>query len=62
MLDGTSVEEALLAIFRAWGNVLALMLWMLFESMVLPYKNLFMVGPNKPSGLMANGMSCILEL
>ena len=38
------------------------MLWMLFESMVLPYRNLFMVGPNKPRGLMANGMSCILEL
>eukprot|EP00984_Skeletonema_dohrnii_P004318 scaffold1529_cov67-Skeletonema_dohrnii-CCMP3373.AAC.1 len=24
--------------------------------MVLPYRNLFMVGPNKPSGLMANGL------
>eukprot|EP00985_Skeletonema_marinoi_P014291 scaffold7218_cov152-Skeletonema_marinoi.AAC.1 len=29
MLDGTSSEEALLAIFSAWGNVVALMLWML---------------------------------
>jgi len=62
MLDGTSAEEALLAILCAWGNEVALMLWMLSESMVLPYRNLFMVGPNKPSGLMANGMSCILEL
>jgi hypothetical protein len=35
MLDGTSDEEALLAILYPLGNDVALILWMLFVSMVL---------------------------
>jgi len=61
MLDGTSFDNALLAILNALGNEveLILWLWMLGDSMVVPNKNLFMVGPNSPRGVIAKGMRCI---
>ena len=61
MLDGTSFDKALLAILKALGNEVELILWKLVDWMVFPNKNLFMVGPNSPRGLIAKGRSCCFE-
>ena len=65
MLDWTSFDKALLAILNALalgiGNEVEFILWMLVDSMVFTNKNLFMVGPNSPRGLIAKGSSCCFE-
>ena len=59
MPDGTFVEIDRAAILYAAGNLVLSMLGMVAS---VPYKNLFMIGPNMPLGVMAKGISCLLDL
>jgi len=59
MPDGTFVEIDRAAILYAAGNFVLSMLGMVAS---VPYKNLFMMGPNMPLGVMAKGISCLLDL
>ena len=59
MPDGTFVEIARAAMVYAAGNFVLSMLGIVAS---VPYRNLFMMGPNMPLGVMAKGISCLLDL
>ena len=54
MPDGTFVEIARAAMVYAAGNFVRSMLGIVAS---VPYRNLFMMGPNMPLGVMAKGIS-----
>ena len=63
MLKGVSLDIDRFAIFDAFGNLFGSILCMFCCSGgSIPYSNAFIVGPKSPSGLIANGISCIFEL
>jgi hypothetical protein len=62
MSEGTSLEKARFAMLWACGKCFSLMLCGCVVGGSVPYRNEFIVGPNRPNGLIANGMSCFLEL